>query len=316
MERFNGYLDLTKYYQNLKTEKQCDYYRLIVDGYIRQSEYDDRHYWLKINEEMYYFKPTIFPYQEIISYHIATMLGYNACFYDLATFSVTKDKIYKGVISKSYHKTGARYISGMKILEEYYKAYPDVVNDMGLTNAWEGIYEGPYVVDMNNLEIIWQALEYRYADKKVNIEALMNDLVDRYILAILLRSYDFSSYNWELEEIDNAVSVCPLTDNELAFYNEKTTISFSTSFKDSEKNVKESLKLFLTRSSEEFVDLFVKKFYEFDYEMLLKAIVLTENQVNTKIPEEEKKDIIANYLLNQKEVTEVLKELKLTNRGR
>lgn len=317
MERVDGYLDLNKYYNDLKKEKKCGFYQLLVDGYIIQSAYDDRHFWLKINEETFYFKPSSFSYREILAYHIATLLGYDACYYDLAMFSVTHDQISKGVISKSYKKENANYISGTDCLKEYYQAFPNIVEDMGLTNDWEKIYDGPYIIDMNNLEIIWQALEFKYGDNpNVNIDDLMENMVNRYIFAILLRTNDLGSYNWELEEHNGKVSICPLIDNELIFYNEKATTAFSTSFKDSDKSIKESIKLFLTRSSEEYVHLFIQKFNEFNEEMLLNAIMLAENQINQSIPENEKKEIIENYKLNQKEIKEVLEELNLVNKGR
>lgn len=318
MERESGYLCLNKYYDDLKEKKHCQYYNLIAEGYIRPSDYDDRHFWLNIEGETYYYKPSNYAYHEILGYYIAKELGFNASYCDLAKFSIVPSEAEnnKGIISKSYRKENCKYIPGYEILKEYYEAHPEVVIDMGLTNGWKKFYEGPYYIDMNNLEIIWQALEYKYnSNPKVEILKLVYQIVERYIYAILIRANDKGAQNWEVEESADGVSICPITDNELIFYPRATT-TMSTGFEDSEKSIGKSIYEFLTTSSCEFMELFIEKFNKFDLDALMKCINLTEQQIGECIPDEIKKEILYSFKLNQRQINFILKNLDLQSKGR
>jgi len=319
MERQSGYLCLNKYYEELKNKLNCQFYDLIVSGYIRPTDYDDRHFWLRIEDEEYYYKPSNYPYHEVLAYYIAKELGFNAVYCDLAKFSIIPSKadLRKGIISKNYRKKDCKYIPGYEILKEYYKAHPKITRKMGLTDNWKKYYGGPYYIDMNNLEIIWQALESKYQNNpNANISKLMNQIIENYIFAILVRANDKGAQNWELEESENTINIYPIFDNELIFYDENITTTISTSFDDSEATIGESVRRFLTTSSEEFVELFVEKFKTFNYDMLMKGIDEVEKQTESKIPDEIKEEIIFGFNLNQKEINEVLDSLNLNNKGR
>lgn len=319
MERKDGYLDLNKYFEEIKLKKNCKYYDLLVAGIIEPSTYCNDHFWLNIEGEKYYYKPSYCAYHELLAYHIAKELGYNATYCDLATFTIksTETEDNKGIISKSYRKSNCKYITGTQILEEYYNARPNEVKEMGLNDDWKLYYDGPYFVDMNNLEIIWQALEFKYKNNpKANIEKLVKQLAENYIFFILIMANDKGSQNWEIEESENEINVCPIIDNEMIFYNTNTTVAFSTSFEDSDKSIKESIRKFLTISSREYINLFINKFNALDIEMLYRCIEKVEKQTETNMPEELKNEIIKNYTLNREAITEVLQELGLVNKVR
>lgn len=318
MERKNGYLKLNDFFEKLKEEKNCQYFNLLVDGIIVQSDYDDRHFWLNIDGITYYYKPSHYAYHELLAYYIAEELGFNAVYCDLAMFSIIPSEAEdnKGIISQSYKKPNCQYISGIDILKEYYEGDPRTNKEMGLTDEWKAYYNGPYYIDMNNLETIWQALEYRYKNNpNADITKLIDQIINNYIFEVLVRANDKGSQNWEIEESENDVNVCPLFDNELIFY-DSATMTMSASFNDSEKDVKESLKKFLTISSQEYINLFINKFNAFDDNMFYSCIEKVESQTGTKIPEIIKEEIINAYNLNKLEINALLKELNLTNKRR
>lgn len=317
MKRNNGYLDLNDYFGKIKHKNKWHNYDFLLNGIIEPSMYMDSHYWLKINGKKYYFKPTNYPYHEILGYFIAKYLGFNASFYDLAELKNIDHKVVKGVISESYRKKDAKYINGTELLGDYFKKQPEKVKDMGLTDSWVDCYEGPNFLDMNNLEIIWQALEYRYRNKKsVNIKALMDDIIEKYIFSILTRTNDLGAQNWEIEESNDGVKICPLFDNESIYFDRDVTASLSVGFQDNNQSIKESLKRFLTISSQEYIDLFIKKYEFLELEDFLILIKKVEEHLQVEIPREVKDELVNIFMYNRKEIAEVLEELNLNSKGR
>lgn len=299
MERKNGFLDLDLYF---KDKDKSD---------IVKSEYWTGHFWLMINNEKYYFKPTNYCYKELLAYYIAKHLGYNALYYDLAIF-----KGEKGVISKDYKKANCKYYSGIDILKKYYEKFPEELTEMGLLEDWKKRYEGPYIADMNNLEIIWQATEFFFSHKQnFDISMLMEEFIGLYIFCVLIRSYDAGPYNWVLEESENKVKLVPFFDNGASF-DSYSSAALSTSFSDNERYQKTSIKTFLKISSKEFVEQFIEKYNMFDMNLLNTAITDVEKQIGTNIPKIILDDIYHNFILNKTEIEEVLIDLNLKNKGR
>ena len=309
MKRNNGYLDLNAYFKEVKDRNGWPNYMLLAKGIIEQSTYDDRQYWVEINGEKYYFKPSNFPFDELLGFYIAEFLGLNATPYDLAEMENMEHKTVKGVISKSYKKKDAKYLKFYELLEEYYKNDSETINNMGLSDDWQKYYEGPYYMDMSNLEIIWQALEFRYKNRKeVNIAALMDNIVDNYIFSILTRANDKGPQNWEIEESSEGVNICPIADNELIFY-DTVTMTYSVDFNDIEKDIKESVKRFLMFSTDKHLKQFLRLFRTFNFDTLLLIIKKVEEQIGISIPDEVKSRYITNFKLNQREISDAINEV-------
>jgi len=284
MERKDGYINLDLYIEN-----------------ATEGDYPHQ-YWLTINGEKYFFKSTGSAYTELLAHEVASELGINSVSYDLAIFNNLK-----GVISRSYRKDNCRYISGKMILESYARSFNNqkIIYDMGIDKNFRII---PSVI--NNLEIIWQAIEYRYTNLniEIDIEQIMKDLVNQFIVNILISQSDGLPHNWELEEdLDNRkIQVVPIFDNECSF-SEKIANSFlSTNFKDNGKNNYEILEEFLNVSSKEFADYFVDKFNILTIEKFMEIINNVENKIEAKIPEEYKNTYIEIFSFNRKEIENIL----------
>lgn len=305
MDRVNGYLDLDEYFDCLQSgESPVDPYER---GYIVKSEYtDEGQYLLVMGSDRYYFKETALSYNEAIASRVAKFLNIKSVGYDLAMFN----GLY-GVISLNYKNPENNYVSGTDILDDYYKADKKTVVQMGLTNSWKERYTGPQYVYMNNLEIIWQALENKYSkNPNVNVGDLLNDLIIQYLFSLLTGQGDRISYNWEIEESEGKVSVVPLYDNETAFL-EASTVSMSTNFNDVDKTVEESLREFLTISSGEYVNVFLKMFDALTIEQFISIIDDFEKEIGTSMPADKKAYIINNFTNNRNNIESVLKELNL-----
>lgn len=306
MRRISGFLDLNDYFRNAT----------ISDEDIKEGA-NDIDYWLKINGEEYYFKMTRNPYVELICYEIARFLGINATPYDLAIFNN-----YRGVISKSYRKEDCAYISGMRILRQYLKLDDNinVSKEMGLKG--KNYFLNKYIPrDFNNLEIIWQAIEYRYSKiaVHVDIEKIMNDLILLLMFNILTCQNDGMPQNWELEESETDVKLVPIFDNEYCLAIDEANRAFSkltTSFKDNGQENITILEEFLKVSSQEFVDLFIQKYNLLTLEEFVNILSIVEKKISCEIPEYLKATYIEAFSINRNRIDEVLENLGLNQSSR
>lgn len=299
MKRTNGYIDLDSYYEDLDKKK--------LDTLIKPSDYSDEHFWLTIDEEDYYFKATNFPYNELVCYEIAKLLGMDALEYDLAKF-----KNFYGVISKNYKKPGYKYIPGYDILKKYYDHNKEIVEKMGLSKInWQEDYESPCYIHMNNLETIWTALEYSYPCFDISPSFLK--IVNQFIFIILTAQEDKGSQNWEAEESENSIDIVNIFDNESAYLGYDCEVAMSTNFDDACHKLMDVLKTFLNLSSQEFVNLFLEKYNLLSEEAFLNILDIVEVKTGVNIPESEKTRLISNFKNNRENIKIVLEELKIDN---
>lgn len=276
---------------------------LVIDGYKKVDANNDKgHYWVYIDGEEYYFKEMDNPYRELIGYNAAKYLEIDACYTDLAILNGKR-----GIISKSLRNN--KLISGDELLGDYLVNNFDSVSDMGfvgeLANRIKEYGLGDTTrylssIYINNLEIIWQALEDRYKSK-INIESIMEEFVAMYMFTILFADVDKHPGNWFIIEENNEVRLAPIFDNgdilvsyEDGYDANNVLISYSTNFRDSEVNIVESLKVFFDTSSYEyfllFVNLYDKVVMNFD-----EIINLSEKQIGCDIPSYEKEKIIVSF---------------------
>ena len=307
-----------------------------IDGYLVideckrvVSDKNDEQYWVYIDDEEYYFKPTVFDmgnefvnfaYKELVGYQAAKFLGIDACYTDLAVINGNK-----GIISKSLRKEGINLVSGNEILGDYIADNFDIVKDMGMGSELASQTEKYGLGDttryfsamyINNLEMIWQALEYRYKDK-INIKSIMHQFVLMYMFTIILGDADKHPGNWFILENGENIKLAPLFDNgniligyEEGYDIDKIKMNFSTNFKDYEVNLVQTLKVFLETSGEEYFDLFVNIFDKMlmNFDAILDMV---EKQIGVEIPEYEKEKIIVAFNKNSEKITEIIDSFKI-----
>ena len=296
MERVNGYLDLDKYYKELGNTK----------GLIFGIEDELSQYWLTIEGEKYYFKESDHPLNEIVCYELAKIMGIPAVPYDLAIF---KDNY--GVISKSYIKENCEYIPGYEILKKYFRDKLDILIEMGfdveaaVINRYGGS-SSPYHVQMNNLEIIWEALAYYFPGKDVS--KCMKKIVEQFIFAILTGQIDMSAHNWEVEVSVNGIEAVDNYDNEDSFCSLATESEIAVAMHKGKASLKYVLKDFLRISSKEYIDLFLEKYSLLTEENLIKVFNVVENDYKIEMSNSQKQRILECIRKNKIDIDDALEQ--------
>lgn len=314
MQRENGFLNLDKYFEKLKRENNLSDIDMFLDDYVVLSDYCTEHYWLKINGEYFYFKNTPDLYEELIASECARYLGIPSVSYDLAIFNGKE-----GVISKSYQRDDCNYVSGTRVLSDYASDKNNRIYLEQMGYSYDELMQlrkelkAEYI---NVLEIIWQAIEYRYRDSKlkVNYENIMHNLISQFCLNILIGQYDAFPQNREIEERKSEVNLVPYFDGGWAFRNFKKELPFqsmSVGFHDKGLNNFQILETFLRVSSNEFVSTFISQFDILNEDAFKQIIVQVENKIGAKIPSLTKERIINSFVDNRNAILEVLATRKM-----
>jgi len=302
MKRINGFLNIDSYFIK-------NYKKKYVNEFVKKVS--DIHYIITINGRNYYFKKLKNPYTELLAYEVAAFLGLKSVSYDLAIFQ----NMY-GVISEDFKDKNCKYVSGQDILFEYSRSprCMTYLENMGLEQTEVNDYpnNAPYSYNINNLEIIWQAIEYKYKQLGINIdmEKIMNDLILIFIFNILVMQNDGMSQNWVLEESAYGVNVGLLYDNAEAFKFVEGKYSpqcnFSTNFNDVGLGTYAILEEFLKISDKVYVDLFKEKFNMLTEDVFLKLIQRAEYKIECSIPNEIKTYYLEMFRANRENIKQVL----------
>ena len=302
MKRINGFLNIDSYFIK-------NYKKKYVNEFVKKVS--DIHYIITINGRNYYFKKLKNPYTELLAYEVAAFLGLKSVSYDLAIFQ----NMY-GVISEDFKDKNCKYVSGQDILFEYSRSprCMTYLENMGLEQTEVNDYpnNAPYSYNINNLEIIWQAIEYKYKQLGINIdmEKIMNDLILIFIFNILVMQNDGMSQNWVLEESAYGVNVGLLYDNAEAFkFGEGKHLpqcNFSTNFNDVGLGTYVILEEFLKVSDKVYVDLFKEKFNMLTEDVFLKLIQRVEYKIECSIPNEIKTYYLEMFRANRENIKQVL----------
>lgn len=302
MERINGYL--------------C-----IDDCEKKLADKDKGQYWVYIDGVEYYFKPARFSYNELIAYYGAKILEIDACFYDLAILNGEL-----GYISKSLRSEGVRLVSGDEIFGDYINHIVEsgsmnLFSEMFLNGKKANAIDKDFcyeddeieVDDINNLQVIWQALMYRYKNK-IDINKVMDQFVLMYIFVVIFNDMDKHPGNWFILESEKEIKLAPLFDNELIFDNYYRNMNFSVSFQDYQGGVFNSLRVFLCAFPSEYFELFVNKFekIELNFEMIL---ALVEKQIGVGIPKFERNCIIAMFDKHSECIRKIIDEFNVKRIG-
>jgi len=292
---------------------------LCIDECVRKIANEEKgHYWVYINGVEYYFKPAYFEdglfCGELIAYYGSKILGIKSCFYDLAILDGKK-----GYISKSLRGNDVKLVSGEVILGDYLASYKvvkgnliksiDIIKDMGFDEAdiVEEIQSEEvrnFCADyINNLEIIWQALEDRYSDK-IDIADVMYEFILMYLFTILFKDMDKHPANWMIVEGKNGINLAPLFDNELILSDCYDCSCLSVDFKDF-SGIMKSLMVFFEVSSLEYFELFVNMFERIvkNFELVFDMV---EKQIGVKIDLVKRAYIMEMFDKNSQTIREVI----------
>lgn len=311
MKRINGFLNIDGYFIK-------NYKKKYVEEFIQKIS--SIHYKITIDGIDYYFKKTSNPFNELISYEIASFIGLNATSYDLAIF-----QNMTGVISKDFKNKNYKYTSGQEILYEYGRNSKNLnsLKNMGLVQSEVNDFpdNAPYSYNINNLEVIWQAIEQKYNKLGIYIdmEKIMNDLVLYFMFNILAMQNDGMAQNWILEESEYGVNVAGTFDNELCLMiNEDKnipTVNLCTNFNDVGLGNYKILEEFLKVSDNRYYELFKEKFDMLTLEEFLKLISRVEHKIECSLPENIKENYIKLFTLNRENIKEILNKFENTRRS-
>ena len=304
MERKNGFLCI----DNCRIESAHEHLK------------KTNHYWVWIDGEEYYFKPTEHCYNELIGYQAAMILGIDACFCDLATLNGQK-----GIISKSLRSKKTQLTSGFDILKEY--AYGSLSNLYWIKKMMEKSYirfwfdENYREKDnsipesiLHDLENIWHALDYKYStDKRFDLEKVMNQVVKMFLFTLLSYDEDRFSFDWLIAESEDDINLAPLFDNEYAFnYNEakihqRYKFSCSTDSDSFKYHQLQAIERFFSISSSEYFGLFcdMHETLVANFENIIGRV---ECQIGTLIPADKKSIIVDGFYKNMEQIRGVIEK--------
>ena len=222
---------------------------------------------LRIDNKMYFFKESFFtyPYTELLGEELLNDYGLPSVFNDLAVF---KDN--KGVISRNSHEEGYSYISARTIFWDYIE-YLDEEKKYSITPEY------------NNLEFLWNALDYRYKDRKNGkeiVSKLMEQLVDLFIFDLITFQGDRNSGNYEIKEGVESVELAPIYDNEAilhsTFGEDKIRLVVD---EDTNYDIYNELEKFINYSDSSYINKIKDKLWIIDEENLNKKFKRIEDQI-------------------------------------
>lgn len=283
---------------------------------INDVEVDGKKYIFKLlpKDNLYNYKFVNF-YNDLIFSELCKKLGISCCSVYLARYK----NIYGTLIESYKTNVNANYINGSVILKDYlnYLIKNHLVEDCldeKVNYPVNDDYKDCLVHKMNNLETIWDALNYHY--KNLNelkrneiIGKIMDELTTRYSLDYLLMQPDRHEKNWEIIELHNDAYLTPLFDNELSFYYYNYIPDLKIDIND-KINYNSQLEKFLSFSSQNFKDKFVNLYNILTPEYLENTIKELEIKENFTFPVLYKKDILNNYSKQYNDITNILNELK------
>lgn len=254
-------------------------------------------------------------YNDLIVSELCKKVGIESC------------KVYLGKYKNRYgtlvenYKTNdkAIYVNGSIILKDYLKYLEKnhLVNEYLCENICYPIkneYRTYLINKMNNLEIIWDALNYHFINfsdsKRCEIvKKIMDELTKRYSLDYLVMQTDRHERNWEIEETLDDAFLTPLYDNELSFcfdsYVPELKVDINNNIKfDSE------LEKYLSFSSDYYKEEFVNLYNILTPEFLENTIKQLEIRMDFSFPVIYKQTVIKNYSKHYNDITSILNKTK------
>lgn len=279
MKRIEGFIDVDRMLKKGELKKVEDYTNF---DYIpnNMSAFIDK------NNETYFFKTLTVgnPYGELLAEELLKDLGLPHAEYDLAIYNQNK-----GVLTKNFRKKDKKYITGEEILKDYLRSLGMDTEEIALN-------------DYNNLETIWNALEYRYKDnpdKVIIVERLMNQIVNLFIFDIMVENFDRYYKNYQIEEGKDDINLAPIFDNETIGSN-YGKVSLRVNNDMSSDDSYDELVNFINISTSEARDLLRERVEIISGENIDKALYKIERKTGYPVPD----GLVVEYIkefMNQSE---------------
>ena len=137
-----------------------------------------------------------------------------------------------------------------------------------------------FLDEENSLEIIWDALNYRYRNrpnKEEIVSKIMTKISKLFIFDILTMQCDRNGSNIEIMESDNTVDLAPIYDNEGIFTHRLTlglVVEDSTNY-----IIYSEIRKIVSMSSKEYIDEIKKNLWIISEDNLNKKFKLIENKI-------------------------------------
>ena len=249
-----------------------------------------------MNGVKYFFKESFFtyPYTELLGEELLNDFGLPSTINDLAMF-----KSKKGIISKNSHEDGYKYISGRTILWDY-------IEYLGEENKYS------ITPEYNNLEFIWNALEYRYKSKENKQEIiynLMNEITDLFIFDLITFQGDRNSGNYEIKEGKDKIELAPIYDNEAilhsTFGKEKIRLVVD---ENTDYSIYRELKKFIEYSDNSYIEKIKEKLWIINEENLDKIFNRIEEKINYPMDKKIKDEYKQEFKYHEERIKSILKE--------
>lgn len=240
------------------------------------------------NGENYFYKYNwkIIPYSELVACELAKDFGLSCCEYDLAILDGRK-----GVISKNFKKENTTYTRAENILTEFW-------------------HDDRFIEEHNNLEDIWDALEYRYQNhpnKREVIENLMNKIVSISIFDIIVCNYDRHTSNWGIMENNEIIDIAPLYDNERILSTSGKDSFISLTMEDVFRgHLLSNLRMFNKVSTENYIDFIKSKMWIISEENLKSVFTRIEEKTSYPMKDSAKEYYLKEYESHRKRLEKIL----------
>lgn len=278
---------------------------IVLDGYEKSDVlFENNCYNFDIDGVLYFFKPTNNYYSEVISYHVASFLGINFCYTDLAILDGKK-----GIISRLIQNDCEKVVYGAEILRSYCETEYSYVLDMGYFPYRDSYY--------NSLDIIVQALEFYF--ENIDIETVMGDFIKMFFLDIILNNWDRHCKNWAMMVFKGKVEFGFLYDFDRALDRQFNKFAMYSSFKNQAPLDKAKNSLYAVLAS--FFDISDSEYF-YSFIDMYKKVVLNffkilkgvEVQIGVRIPIKYKLRYLVNFYVIKQNLDSSLRKYSKKNK--
>lgn len=332
MKRINGYLDIEEYFKRQLNRDDINL-ELLEQKKMIKSEYggDKCMFWFSYTSVPVLFKvytTTFSAYSELISEELAKFLGIPTAQYDLAIYQGRK-----GVISYDFKKRDYDYLYVGKMIDIFIDE-TDLLKKESEENTYNEYYLRDYDILIrdklkNNLEDIWNALEYYLLNKmnyskesiSVIVEKIMKQLTDYLSFQLISGNYDMHLGNITIgfNKYKEDAVVAPLYDNSDMFkmsgenyYVQTNTPQFTINrgnIAEGKSNT-EILEEYLNISDEYFVERFKSFIAKIDENAINEIYDHIEEKTTIPIPDYIKESYLEQFYNNINKLKDVVEQQK------
>lgn len=306
MKRINGRIDVLDFVGN--------YQKSLKNGQIKEApECTTKAYWIRnLDGKNYLFKAygeNNQMYRSLLVQKIADQVGISFARSDLAMFGY-----YDGELVEDYRKEGYQYISGSKILAEYYE-YIKSKQDEEFQMLFPHFHVYKYDYDeillkMNNLVTIEHALlhHYRRSAKKQQItNEILKELKRRFCLDFLVMQRDRGHHNWEVEETKDLEygALPPLIDSNQSFCSFSFQVLLNPTPNLKVSSLYEKLELVL---EDKDYELFYTLYDMFPVEEITRLLEEIQEERHFHMERESVIEIVSSYEEHYQKLTEIIEK--------